>query len=83
MGRVRLTLKADYAIRALAELAARSDGRPVKAEELADIGARLASLVRSYQPATIGVCIRTGGALRPRLADTKAIFTAMAKELSS
>jgi len=36
MGRVRLTLKADYAIRALAELAARSDGRPVKAEELAD-----------------------------------------------
>jgi Rrf2 family protein len=36
MGRVRLTVKADYAIRALAELAARSDGRPVKAEELAD-----------------------------------------------
>ena len=33
---MRLTLKADYAIRALAELAARSDGRPVKAEELAD-----------------------------------------------
>jgi Rrf2 family protein len=33
---VRLTLKADYAIRALAELAARSDGAPVKAEELAD-----------------------------------------------
>jgi len=36
MGRVRLTVKADYAIRALAELAARSDGKPIKAEELAD-----------------------------------------------
>ena len=35
-GHVRLTVKADYAIRALAELAARSDGVPVKAEELAD-----------------------------------------------
>jgi Rrf2 family protein len=33
---VRLTVKADYAIRALAELAVRSDGAPVKAEELAD-----------------------------------------------
>ena len=29
-------MKADYAIRALAELAVRSDGAPVKAEELAD-----------------------------------------------
>ena len=36
MVRVRLTVKADYAIRALAELAARSDGTPIKAEELAD-----------------------------------------------
>ena len=36
MAPVRLTVKADYAIRALAELAARSDGSPVKAEELAD-----------------------------------------------
>jgi Rrf2 family protein len=33
---VRLTVKADYAIRAMAELAARSEGAPVKAEELAD-----------------------------------------------
>jgi Rrf2 family protein len=33
---VRLTVKADYAIRALAELAARSDGAPVKAEELGE-----------------------------------------------
>jgi Rrf2 family protein len=33
---VRLTVKADYAIRALAELAVRSDGATVKAEELAD-----------------------------------------------
>jgi Rrf2 family protein len=34
---MRLTVKSDYAIRALAELAARSeDGRPVTAEELAD-----------------------------------------------
>jgi Rrf2 family protein len=33
---MRLTVKADYAIRALAELAARSDGSHVKAEELAD-----------------------------------------------
>jgi Rrf2 family protein len=33
---VRLTVKADYAIRALAELAARPEGPPVKAEELAD-----------------------------------------------
>jgi Rrf2 family protein len=34
---MRLTVKADYAIRALAELAARSqDGTPVTAEELAD-----------------------------------------------
>jgi 5,10-methylenetetrahydromethanopterin reductase len=48
-----------------------------------DIGTRLASLVRTYQPSSIGVCIRTGGSLRRRLADTKAIFTAMAKELSS
>jgi Rrf2 family protein len=33
---VRLTVKADYAIRAMAELAARSDGTPIKAEELAE-----------------------------------------------
>jgi Rrf2 family protein len=36
MDEVRLTVKADYAIRALAELAVRSEGAPVKAEELAD-----------------------------------------------
>jgi len=35
MGAVRLTTKSDYAIRALAELAARSDGKPVTAEDLA------------------------------------------------
>jgi Rrf2 family protein len=37
MDEVRLTVKADYAIRAMAELAARAEGgAPVKAEELAD-----------------------------------------------
>ena len=37
MWAMRLTVKSDYAIRALAELAARSDGKtPVRAAELSD-----------------------------------------------
>ena len=48
-----------------------------------DIGRQLAALVRTHRPSSIGVCIRTGESLRRRVADTKAVFVAMAKELSS
>jgi 5,10-methylenetetrahydromethanopterin reductase len=47
------------------------------------IASRLAHLVRSHQPTSIGVCLRTPQPLHSRLEDVQEVFTLMSKLLSS
>jgi 5,10-methylenetetrahydromethanopterin reductase len=49
----------------------------------ADIGRRLAALVRTHRPSSIGVCIRTPRVLSSRLPAVEEVFGTMAKDLSS
>jgi 5,10-methylenetetrahydromethanopterin reductase len=45
------------------------------------IASRLAELVRTHRPSSIGVCLRTPRPLHERLADVAEIFTLMSKQL--
>jgi 5,10-methylenetetrahydromethanopterin reductase len=46
------------------------------------IASRLAELVRTHRPASIGVCLRTPRPLHERLADVREVFNLMSKLLS-
>jgi 5,10-methylenetetrahydromethanopterin reductase len=47
------------------------------------IASRLAQLIRSHRPTSIGVCLRTPEPLHARLEDVQEVFTLMSKLLSS
>ena len=61
-GRVRVSTKSDYALRALIEMAARQDGRPVSAEELG----RLQGIPRGFLQAILADLRRAGVVLAQR-----------------
>jgi 5,10-methylenetetrahydromethanopterin reductase len=47
------------------------------------IASRLAELVRSHRPTSVGICLRTPQPLQARLEDVQEVFTLMSKLLSS